>query len=117
MSDGEELAHQVLRIWWEYNLAHDDLHWTAHKGAEPFFVVDCSDTFDWGEADSEPITADNIDSLEALLVAHRDIDWSQSDWILRLWVCIQRDQPPMSLRMRVAPTWFHREVDLRWPVT
>jgi hypothetical protein len=110
MSD-EELVHKILRIWCQYDLDHADLLWVAHIGEDACFSVDCSDTFAWGEADSEPITAKNVDLLEQLVSDNIPAD---SDWALRLWCCIQRGECPMKLRMQLAPEWFREEVERRW---
>jgi len=111
----EILAHRVLWIWWKYDLAHDDLLWVSTDG-EPFFAIDCSDVFDWGEADSVSITWDNVESLEQLLAESEDkgVFTTDSDWVLRLWCCLQRNQPPMAQRMAIAPVWFRNEVENRW---
>jgi hypothetical protein len=110
----EELVHHILRIWCQYDLDHADLLWVVQGTAdEACFSVDCSDLFAWGEADSEPITADNVDLLEQMV---RDNSPADSDRVLQLWCAIQRNERPMPLRLEGAPAWVRAEVDTRWPL-
>jgi hypothetical protein len=55
---------RVLRVF-SWADATADLYWRCDDQYAPVcFFADCSDTFDWGSADNEEITPQNIELLE-----------------------------------------------------
>lgn len=103
---------RVLRLWHRYDLYRDDLIWLPSDHGV-IFEVDCSDFFEWGTADTEPLTEKNIDSLEQLLEEHSRFDHDQV-LVIKLWCCVQRDMAPMRLRAILTPPWFQEELARRW---
>ena len=61
-----EFVMRVLRAFAPpYASCTEDLSWSVTGDYAPLtFLVDCSDTFDWATADSEPIGPADIDDLE-----------------------------------------------------
>ena len=60
-----EFYERVFRLFSETNMGNESLWWRTDGLYAPVtFMVNCSDTFFWGTADSEHLTPENISILE-----------------------------------------------------
>lgn len=91
------------------DLVYDDILLRV-DGDEVFIELNCSDTFWWGTADSEPIEAADIPTLQAsyndVKAAHGDTAFSSL--VALLFVARKRRMRPQGAIYKGLPEYMHR---------
>jgi hypothetical protein len=87
---------RVLKIFEDLDL-RDFLTWSSQNPAPLWFLVNCSDTFDWGTADSEKLTPENLHVLEQSIkdVQSFGYNFSELHWATTLFCARVRGERPM----------------------
>lgn len=83
---GESWILDLLRLFEDDDC--NSLWWRINSG-DLRMLVHCSDTFYWGTADCEPVTADDLPEL-----TRAKADLPDDDWPI-LWVARKRQMRPM----------------------
>jgi hypothetical protein len=81
----------------------DELVWhTRDNGAVVLFAIDCSDLFEWGCADSEPLTPDSVVELESACDDSRTATGTAC-WGTTIYCCRRRQSRPQGAAYRDLP--------------
>lgn len=105
-------TRRVLKVFGEAH-AHEDLLWTVDDHGRVMFMVDVSDTFDWGSADGEDIRPRDLHILEEAFADLKALEFSElgmrpasrTRYVAMLYAARMRKRRPM---LRAYPQ--HREV-------
>lgn len=76
---------------------HDEvIWWTTGTCAPITFLVLCNDVFDWGTADCEPLTPDNIDEFEQAITDVGLATQGDYTYVTTLFCARQRKRRPQG---------------------
>lgn len=108
-NDKIKLALRVMSIFNSFNgLDCDEVWWrTDGRYAPVTMIINCNDLFYWAASDAESITSENIADLEKAIQEIRDIDDTELNIALLLWVCRNRKMRPQTPYYKHIPTKFH----------
>lgn len=109
MSD--DFIRRVLIAMKDFN---DSLMWSV-MGDDIQFMVDCSDVFEWGTADGELLTEENIQLLEETIVECQEVFGYKAYWSIHLFVARQRKMRPQGAYYKYFDKGWHSLFDAVGP--
>lgn len=105
---GTQIAIEVSRLWYKYDLGRENIHLTFGPGAldpEPQVWLDCSDTFAWGTADAEQVVDKHdydllVDCVDLITRADQSVGQGSVGWdVAMLYAARRRGIKPFNRRM------------------
>ncbi len=104
-ADHLDYVTEVFRIMREADMMGQDtpLIWHVDGDGRLWLSMMCSDTFAWGCADCEGITADDLPTLRQCLADLTAADRFGAIWLAELYCCRKRGMRPMNVWIKRVP--------------